>query len=178
MRDHEDEPQIVYLNDSVEAFVELIFGSVEGAYETSMGARNPFGYPWHLWNATQAAVWLGDSKRLLAVDDALAKTPSRGRRITALRMLVSGGAAVMEGRRDEGSAALREFLNLQAKVDLAWVRADGNAMAAGVLGPDDPVGRAAGEQTLEWCERVGAAGVAARYADILSPFTTEETAAG
>ena len=178
MRAYEDEPQQMYLNDSIAAFVEATFHRPAEAFEMAMAARHPFGYPWHLLAATRAAVALRDPSRLARVDSALRELAQRGRRITTLSKLVTGGVAVLQGEKEEGKTTLHEFLAMQAKVDLALARAEGKAQVAQVLGLDDPDGLKAARDFVAWCAQVGAPGLLDQYSDIAIAEDSVEAAAG
>ena len=67
---------------------------------------------------------------------------------------------------------------MQSKLDLAWPRADGNAMVAILLGLEDPDGAAAATELIEWCNEVGAPGVLEHYRDILPSGDIAEAASG
>lgn len=167
MRQHEDEPQAMFLNDSVAAFAESMAGDFEAAYDAAMAARHPFGMPWDLMAAAEAAIMLGDADRLRRVEEKLQERAVRGRRFTTLKLLVAGAIEVLDGDRDTGVAHLREFRQLQAKVELGLSRADGDGKVAMLLGPDDPVGKEAAEALLAFCREFGTPGLCDRYAAAL-----------
>ena len=125
-----------------------------------------------------AAVALKDVEKLRAIDAAFEESPSRGRRITALRAMASGAIAVLDGQRDEGTVLLKGFLAMQAKLDLAGVRAEGQVMVARVVGTENEFGQSAAAAALEWFEEVGAHGFIELYSDVLPLEDAAEAASG
>ncbi len=167
MRQHEDEPQAMFLNDAVAAFAETNAGEHETAYDMAMAARHPFGMAWDLLAAADAAIMLRDADRLRKVQEKLQERSARGRRVTAVKLLVAGAIEVLDGDRDAGVAHLRDLRELQAKVELELNRADANGKIALLLGSDDPLGREAGVALLEFCREFGTPGLCDRYAAAL-----------
>lgn len=173
----QDEPQQRYLNETIRAFMELFLSGPEAAFDVAMNAPYPFGYPWHFRAAAVSAVLLQDPVRIEAVRDGLAKNPTVGRRVRTLEGLIDAAIAELEGRHDEAAALLGEILDLETKIEARAQRTENQALAALILGLDDPLGREAGTAAKDWFGSIGAVGYLAVFADALPDDTEQDEAA-
>ncbi|MGH2416853.1 MAG: adenylate/guanylate cyclase domain-containing protein [Candidatus Limnocylindria bacterium] len=162
------EEQVFASLDEARANVELARGETRRALDLARRAYERIAAPdsYAFQVALRAAAWLGDSG---AMTDALRRVEGEpGRVPAALRREGQAALAALDGRRSEALTsfldAIRRWRELGLEVEAAWCALN----LVTLLGPSEPLARAAADDAAATFERLGAEPLQRLLADAMS----------
>ncbi len=135
----------------------LLAGDLEESYrEMLIASEEPNVGQIFLVRAIRAALWGADRARAVEAADRLDAHPDSDASMTAGRLIARAGIAALEGRRDEAVLGFREALDGLRVSGHDLVRALAGLDFILMVGSDEPVARAAAEESRVIFARVAA----------------------
>ena len=151
-----DDPQDISEFHETEAWVELVEGRLDDAFDKAMAAADALATAARYGLAGRAAVWLRDEPRVELVLAKLTEGGFYGPMAASHRRSLEGARALLEGESEKAytlyQEAIRGWRELGLPLDQGLAGLDIVALA----GPLDPTARASADEARSIFERLGA----------------------